>query len=106
MVVKEGELMMFDKWVCKWEERIGRRRRRSGVFYGPLGQTWDVSTPTQLSRSLLWLSTLSIGSGTCMPMESCGGTRSSRSCILLLLLLNWGAELGSSGCGLHFLCKG
>ena len=38
-----------------------------------------------------------------MPSGSLGGARSSRSRILLRLLLDRGAELGSSGRGLRFL---
>ena len=100
--VRERELMMFDGWWCKWEWTEGRRQR-GGVSYSPPEWTLRVSTPAQLSRSLLWPSILSIGSRTFVPMESCGGARSSRSHTLLLLLLNQAAELGSSGCGLHFL---
>ena len=51
--VKEGELMMYGEWFCDWKERIEERRQRSGVPYSPSGQTLYVSTPTQLSRSLL-----------------------------------------------------
>ena len=102
--VKDRELMIF-KWSYKWEERTGRRRWRSGVSYSPLEQTSHVSTPTWLFRSLLQLSILSIRSRTCVPMERHGGVRSSQSRTLLLLLLNWEAELGSSGHGPHFLGK-
>ena len=97
--VKEGELMLFCKWFCKWEERMMERRQRDGVSYSPPKQTSHVSTPIQLSRSLLWLSTLSIRSGICMLMGFHAGIRSSRSHILLHLLLHWVAELGSSSHG-------
>ena len=105
MDVKKGELMMYNEWFCEWEKRTGGRRWRDGVSYSPSGRTLHVSTPAQLSRSLLWLSTLSIGSGTCEPTGNHSGTRSSQSCILLCLLLNRVAELGSSGCGPHFLSR-
>ena len=103
--VKEGELMMVSEWFCEWEGRTEGRRWRSGVSYSPLEQTLRVSTPAWLSRSLLQPSILSSGSRTCMLMEHHGGTRSSRSHILLHLLLNWMAELGSSGHGPHFLSR-
>ena len=103
--VKKGELMMCSKWFCKWEERIEGRQWRGGVFYSPPGWTLHVSTPTQLSRSLLQLNTLSIRSGICMPMGNHSGVRSSQS-HTLLLQLNWGVELGSSSHGLYFLRKG
>ena len=54
-----------------WEED------RSGVFYSPPGWTLHVSAPAQLSRSLLWSNTLSIGSDTCVLMECHSGVRSS-----------------------------
>ena len=106
--VKDGELISFDEWVCEWE-RVEGRRQRSGVSYSPLEQTLHVSTPAQLSRSLLQLNTLFIGSGTCVPTGNHGGIKSSRFCILLLLLLNQVAELGSSDCGprcLHMVLEG
>ena len=103
--VKDGELMMVGKWFCKWEEGSEGRRWRGEVSYSPPGQTSHVSTPAQLSRSLLWLSILSIGSRTCMLMECHDGIRSFQSHILLRLLLNQAAELGSSGHGPHFLGK-
>ena len=102
--VREGEFMMFDEWSCEWEERTEGGRWKGGVSYSPLRWTLHVSTPAQLSRSLLLPSTLSIGSGTCEPTGSHGGARSSRSHTLLCLLLNRVAELGSSGRGPHFLC--
>ena len=102
--VREGEFMMFDKWKCEWERTRGRRQR-DGVFYSPPRWTLCVSTPARLSKSLLWPSILSIRSRTCMPMECLSGIRSSQSHILLLPLLNWEAELGSSSCGPHFLSK-
>ena len=62
MDVNEGELMVFDKWVCKWEEeRIEEKRWKGVVSYSPLEWTLHVSTPAWLSRSLLWPSILSIG---------------------------------------------
>ena len=76
MDVKERELILYDKWVCKWEERAEGGRQRGGVSYSPLRQTLHVSTPTRLSRSLLWLNTLSIRSGTCVLMEHHGGVGS------------------------------
>ena len=75
--VKEGELILCDEWVYEWEERTEGRRRRGGVSYSPPEWTLHVSTPAWLSRSLLRLSTLSIRSGTCVPMGNCGGIRSS-----------------------------
>ena len=102
-MVRDGELILFVEWLCEWGERVEGRRQKSGVSYSPPGQTWHVSTPVWLSRSPLWLNTLSIRSRTCMPTGSHSGVRSSQSHILLLLLLNWVVELGSSGCGLHFL---
>ena len=75
--VNKGELMIFDERVCEWEEGTEGRRWRGGISYSPPGQTLHVSTPAWPSRSLLWLSTLSIGSGICMLMENHGGTRSS-----------------------------
>ena len=77
MEVKDGELMMFGGWFCKWGERTEERRWSGGVSYSPPGQTLYISTPAQLSRSLLQLNILSIGSGTCVLMENCGGVRSS-----------------------------
>ena len=53
------------------------RRQRDGVSYSLPKRTSHVSAPAQLSKSLLWLNTLSIGSGTCMLIEHYGGTRSS-----------------------------
>ena len=103
--VREGELMMFDEWFCEWEWGTEGRRRRGGVSYSPPERTLHVSTPARLSRSLLQPSNPSIGSRTFVPMGSLSGTRSSRFRILLLLLLNRGAELGSSGCGPRFLGK-
>ena len=47
--VKEGELIVFSEW----EEGTEGRRQRGGVSYSLPGQTWHISTPTQLSRSLL-----------------------------------------------------
>ena len=86
--VKEGELMMVGGWFCEWEERTGGKRQRSGVSYSPPGQTSHVSTPARLSRSLLWLSILSIGSRTCVLTECHSGVRFSRSRIPLHLLSN------------------
>ena len=102
--VRDGELISSGEW-CEWEETTEGGRRRGGVSYSPPERTLRVSTPARQSRSLLRPSTLSIGSRTCMPTESRGGVRSSRSRILLLLLLNRGAELGSSGRGPRFLGK-
>ena len=67
----------------------------------PQEQTSHVSTPAWLSKSLLQLNTLFIRSGIYMLTGSHGGTRSSQSHTLLLLLLNWRVELGSSSCGHH-----
>ena len=102
--VKKGELMMGDEWFCEWEKKTEGGRWRGGVPYSPLEQTWHVLTPTWLSRSLLRPSTLSIRSRTCVPTGGRGGVRSFRSHILLRLLLNWAAELGSSSRGPCFLC--
>ena len=102
--VKEGELIVFDGRCCEWEKTEGRKWR-GGVSYSPPGWTWGVSTPTRLSRSLLWLNIPSIRSGTFVLSGNLCGARSSQSHILLLLLLNWMAELGSSGCGPCFLSK-
>ena len=44
--VREGELMMFDKWLVEWKGRTEERRWRGGVSYSPPGQTLCVSTPT------------------------------------------------------------
>ena len=44
--VREGELIVCDKWVCKWEERTEERRQRDGVSYSLLKRTLHVSTPT------------------------------------------------------------
>ena len=74
--VKEGELILCSEWVCKWEESTEGSRQRGGVSYSPPEWTSHVSTPVWLSRSLLWLSILSIGSGTCIPMGSHSGIRS------------------------------
>ena len=104
VVVSEGELMIFDKWFCEWEWGIEGGRRRDGVSYSPPERTWRVSTPARLSRSLLRPNILSIGSRTCVPTERHGGAGSSLSRILLRLLLNRVAELGSSGRGPRFLC--
>ena len=103
--VKEGEFIVFNKWCYKWEGKTGGRRWRDGVFYSLLEQTLHVSTPAQLSRSLLWMNILSIRSRTFVLIEHHSGVRSFQSRILLCLLLNQVAELGSSGHGLHFLCK-
>ena len=73
--VKERELIVFDKWSCEWEKT--GRRRRGGVFYSSLEWTLHVSTPAQLSRSLLQLSILSIGSRTCVLTEHHSGIESS-----------------------------
>ena len=105
MEVKDRELMMFGGWLCEWEWRTEGRRQWDGVFYSLLEQTSCVSTPTRLSRSLLWPSILSIGSRTCIPMGSHGSAGFSQFRILLRLLLNQAAELGSSGCGPCFLGK-
>ena len=102
--VKDGELILSGEW-CEWEGKTEGRRRRGRVFYSPPGRTSRVSTPTRLSRSLLRPSTLSIGSGTCVPLGSHSGIGSSRSRTLLRLLLNRAAELGSSGRGPRFLGK-
>ena len=75
--VKDRELIVYNEWVCEWEERTEGRRQRDRVFYSPQGQTSHVLTPTQLSRSLLWSNILSIRSGICVPLGSCGGARSS-----------------------------
>ena len=104
VAVNNGELMIFE-WSCEWEERIEGRRQRGGVSYSPLGQTLHVSIPAQLSRSLPQPSILSIRSRTCMPTGNHGDVRSSQSRILLHLLLNRAAELGSSGHGPRFLGK-
>ena len=79
--VKDGELMMFDEW---WGSE--ERRQRGGVSYSPPEQTLCVSTPTWLSRSLLWPSILSIRSRTCGLTEHHSGVGSSRSRTLPLLL--------------------
>ena len=102
--VKDGELILSGEW-CKGEEMTGERRRRGGVSYSPPRQTLHVSVPARQSRSLLRPNIPSIGSGTCVPTGNRGGARSSRSRILLRLLLNRAAELGSSGRGPHFLGK-
>ena len=34
--IKEGELMMFNEWVCEWEKKIKGRRQRSRVSYSLL----------------------------------------------------------------------
>ena len=68
--------MVYDEWVCDWEERTEGRRWWSEVSYSFQGWTSCVSTPIQLSKSLLWLNTLSIGSGTYMPVGSHSGVRS------------------------------
>ena len=104
MEVRDGELMMFNEWDYEWEEKSEGRRQKGGVSYSPPERTSHVLTPTRLSRSLLRPSTLSIGSGTCEPTGNCGGIRSSRSRILLCLLLDRAAELVSSGHGLCFPC--
>ena len=100
--VSDGELMIF-WWSCEWEEKTVGRRQRGGVSYSLPEWTSCVSTPARLSRSLLQLSTLSIGSRTCGPSGSCSSVRSSQSHTLLLLLLNRAAELGSSIRGPRFL---
>ena len=33
--VKEGELMLFNKWVCEWRKRSEGGRQRGGVSYTP-----------------------------------------------------------------------
>ena len=101
--VKNGELIVFGERCCKWKRTEGRRWR-GGVSYSLLEWTLHVSTPTQLSRGLLWPNTLSIRSDTCMLTGNHGGIRSSQSHTPLLLLLNWVAELGSSNRGPCFLC--
>ena len=85
--VKERELMMCSKLFCEWEKGTEGRRWKGGVFYSLQEWTLHISTPTQLSRSLLQPNTLPIRSGTFMPMGHHGGIRSSRSHILLHLLL-------------------
>ena len=102
--IKDGELIVFER-SCKWEEETVERRWRGEDFYSPPMWTLHVSTPAQLSRSLLWPSILSNRSGTCILMENCGGIRSFQSHTLLLLLLNQGVEMGSSGHGLRFLSR-
>ena len=102
VLVREGELMMCDKWVYEWEERTEGRRQRSGVSYSLPEQTLHASTPAWQSRNLLWPSIPSIRSGTCMLMGYHSGIESSQFHIPLLLLLDWKAELGSSSCGPHF----
>ena len=99
VLVREGELIAFDREDCKWGKRSKGKRQRGGVSYSPLEWTLRVSTPAQLSRSPLRLSILSIRSGTCMLMGNHSGIGSSRSRILLHLLLNQAAELGSSSRG-------
>ena len=74
--VSEGELMLFDEWLCEWGEETKGRRQRGRVFHSLPEQTWCISTPAQLSRGLLWPSTLSIRSGTCVPSEHHGIIRS------------------------------
>ena len=101
--VRVGELMMCNEWFCKGGKTEGRRQR-GGVSYSLSEQTLHVSTPTWQSRSLLWPNTLSIRSGTCVLTGSHSGIISSQSHTLLLLLLKWEVELGSSSHGLHFLC--
>ena len=101
--VRDGELILSGEW-CEWEETTEGGRRRGGVSYSPPGRTLRVSTPARQSRSLLQPSILSIGSRTCVSTGSHGGARSSRSRILLRLLLDRGVELGSSGRGPRFLC--
>ena len=88
MEVREGELMICNEWIYEWEERTGERRQRGGVFYSPLKQTSHVSSPAQLSKSLLWLNILSIRSGTCVLMRCYGGVESFQFHTLLHLLLN------------------
>ena len=105
MLVREGELIVFDEWCCEQEVWTEGRRWRDGVSYSPPGRTSHASAPAWLSRSLLQLNIPSIGSGTCMPTECHGGIRSSQSRTLLLLLLDWRVELGSSGRGPRFLCR-
>ena len=102
--VNKGKLIVCNEWVCEWEERTKGRRWKGRAFYNPLGQTLHVSAPAWLFRSLLWPSTLSIGSGIFILTENRDDTRSSQSCTPLLLLLNWEAELGSSSCGPCFPC--
>ena len=102
--VRDRELIMCGMWWYEWERSEGRRQR-GGVFYSPLGWTLHVSTPVQLSRSLLRSSILSIRSRTCVLMECHSGIGSSQSHILLHLLLNRMVELGSSGHRPCFLSK-
>ena len=75
--VKDGELMLVDRWFCEWEERTKGRRRRDRVSYSLPGQTLRVSTPARLSRSPLWLSISFIRSRTFVPLENLGGIESS-----------------------------
>ena len=77
MFVKDEELIVYNKWFCKWGERTEERRQKGGVSYSPPQWTLHVSTPAWLSRSLLWPSIPSIGSSTFVLMESHSGTRSS-----------------------------
>ena len=56
VLVKDREFIIYGEW----EERTERGRWRDRVSYSFPGQTSHVLTPTQLSRSLLWLSILSI----------------------------------------------
>ena len=84
--------MLYNGRTFKWEEKTEGRRWRGGVPYTPQGQTWHVSTPTWLSRSLLWPNTLSNGSSTCMPLGCHGGVESSQFRILLHPLLDLEAE--------------
>ena len=62
MEVKKGKLILYNEWVYEWEERAEERRQRSGVSYSLPEQTLCVSTPAQLSRSLLQPNILSIRS--------------------------------------------
>ena len=75
--VKDKELMMFSERICERGEKTEGRRQRGEVSYTPQEQTWCVSTPAWLSRSLLQLNTLSIISGTCMLSECHGDIESS-----------------------------
>ena len=93
---------MYGEWLYRWGKKTEERRLKGGVSYSLQGQTWHVLTPAWLSRSLLWLNTLSIGSGTCMPSECLGGIRSSPLHPLLCILLDLVMELGSSDHGWHF----
>ena len=101
VVVKDGELMMCDEWVCEWEERTEGGRQKGRISYTPQEWTLCVLVPAWQSMNFLQLNLLSIRSGTCVPLEHHGSIEFSQFHTLLYLLLGLVVGQGSSDCGHH-----